>query len=122
MRTASEEATRQEDLIPHIHRAELKTSLPARAKAYPILLPLFDSDTSYYDYGCWHWPSDPAYRPDNSGGVVAEAGVDVALSALWAYPAAVILYVVDVPASVVYWCSGWMRDGFYLIFCPRKLK
>lgn len=122
LRSASKDAVRQGDLIPHIPRAELKTSLPARAKAYPILLPLFDSDTSYYDYGCWHWPSDPAYRPDNSGGVVAEAGVDVALSALWAYPAAVILYVVDVPASVVYWCSGWMRDGFYLIFCPRKLK
>ena len=61
LRSASKDAVRQGDLIPHIPRAELKTSLPARAKAYPILLPLFDSDTSYYDYGCWHWPSDPAY-------------------------------------------------------------
>lgn len=80
LRTASRVRSRQSELTDYIPQPKLLTSLPQQAKAYPILMPIADG---------------------KNGDLLVQTDAHVGPSAILAYPAAAVLFVVDIPVTVV---------------------
>ena len=80
LRTASRVRSRQSELTDYITQPKLLTTLPPQAKAYPILMPIADGQ---------------------NGDLLVQTDAHVGPSAILAYPAAAVLFVVDIPVTVV---------------------
>ena len=80
LRTSSRVRSRQSELTDYITQPMLLTTLPPQAKAYPILMPIADG---------------------KNGDLLVQTDAHVGPSAILAYPAAAVLFVVDIPVTVV---------------------
>ena len=80
LRTASRVRSRQNELTDYITQPKLLTTLPPQAKAYPILMPIAHGQ---------------------NGDLLVQTDAHVGPSAILAYPAAALLFVVDIPVTVV---------------------
>ncbi len=82
LRTASRVRNRQrEELAAYVKPTRLLTSLPKQARAYPILMPI--------------------HTNSGNGDLLVQTDVHVGPSAILAYPVAAVLFVVDIPVTVV---------------------
>ena len=88
-------------LAPCIHATELLSTMPPQARPHPILCPVYGED------GAGFW--------------LAETDAHVGPSAIWAYPAAAILFVVDVPVTVVSTTVGYTVVGIYALLYPSQV-
>lgn len=79
---------------------ELLNTLPPQAKPYPILCPVSGFD----EPGVW----------------LVQTKTHVGPSAIWAYPAAALLFVVDVPVTVVSTTVGYTVAGIYALLYPAE--
>lgn len=84
-----------------IQSTELIKGLPPQAQPYPILCPVSGFD----EPGVW----------------LAETDTHVGPSAIWAYPAAALLFVVDVPVTVVSTTVGYTVVGIYALLYPSQV-
>ena len=84
-----------------IQSAELIKALPPQAKPYPILCPVSGFD----EPGVW----------------LAETDTHVGPSAIWAYPAAALLFLVDVPVTIVSTSVGYTVVGIYALLYPSQI-
>ena len=98
--TASRHRSRQSDLTDYITQTKLLPCLPPQAKAYPILLPIADG---------------------RNGDLLVQTDVHVGSSAIWAYPAAAVLFVVDIPVTVVSSTFAFIRAGTYALLFPEEV-
>ncbi len=80
LRTASRIRSRQNELTAYIKTPELLPTLPPQAKAYPILMPIAHGE---------------------NGDLLVQTDTYVGPSAILAYPVAAVLFVVDIPVTVV---------------------
>ena len=80
LRTSSRVRSRQSELTDYITQPMLLTTLPPQAKAYPILMPIADG---------------------KNGDLLVQTDAHVGPSAILAYPAAAVIFVVDIPVTVV---------------------
>ena len=101
LRTASRECMVSHELAPRIHSTKLLNALPPQAKPYPILCPVSGFD----EPGVW----------------LAQTDTHVGPSAILAYPAAAILFVADVPVSVVSTTVGYTVAGIYALLYPSQV-
>ena len=79
LRTASRVRSRQNELTDYITQPKLLTTLPPQAKAYPILMPIAHG---------------------RNGDLLVQTDAHVGPSSILAYPAAALLFVVDIPVTV----------------------
>ena len=101
LRTPHHCDTKQQQLTDRIQTPELLTALPPRAKAYPILRPI-------YSYG-------------SEGDLLVQTESHVGPSALWAYPATALLFVADVPVTVVSSAVGGLFFGIDALLYPGEI-
>ena len=101
LRTASRECMVSHELAPRIHSTKLLNALPPQAKPYPILCPVSGFD----EPGVW----------------LAETDTHVGPSAIWAYPAAALLFLVDVPVTIVSTSVGYTVVGIYALLYPSQI-
>lgn len=100
LRTASRFRRRQNELSDYITQPKLLTSLPPQAKAYPILLPIADG---------------------RNGDLLVQTDAHVGPSVILAYPAAAVLFVVDIPVTVVSSAFAFIGAGTYALLYPEKV-
>lgn len=100
LRTASRHGSRQNELTNHIKPTGLLTSLPQQAKAYPVLMPIYNCENE---------------------DLLVQTDAHVRPSAILAYPAAALLFVVDVPTTVVASTVGYTVAGLYALICPSQV-
>ena len=99
LRTASRDRRRQNELTDYITQPKLLTTLPPQAKAYPILMPIADGQY---------------------GDLLVQTDAHVGPSAILAYPAAaVLLFVVDIPVTVVSSTVAFIGVGTYVLVTGR---
>lgn len=98
LRTASRVRSRQNELTDYITQPKLLTSLPQQAKAYPILMPIADG---------------------KYGDLLVQTDAHVGPSAILAYPAAALLFVVDIPVTVVSSTVAFIGVGTYVLVTGR---
>ena len=79
LRTASRHRSSQRELTDYITQTKLLASLPSQAKAYPVLMPI---------------------GGEENGDLLVQTDAHVGPSAILAYPAAAVLFVVDSPVTV----------------------
>ena len=79
LRTASRHKSSQRELTDYITQTKLLASLPSQAKAYPVLMPI---------------------GGEENGDLLVQTDAHVGPSAILAYPAAAVLFVVDIPVTV----------------------
>ena len=79
LRTASRHRSSQRELTDYITQTRLLASLPPQAKAYPVLMPI---------------------GGEENGDLLVQTDAHVGPSAILAYPAAAVLFVVDIPVTV----------------------
>ena len=79
LRTASRHRSSQRELTDYITQTKLLASLPSQAKAYPVLMPI---------------------GGEENGDLLVQTDAHVGPSAILAYPAAAVLFVVDIPVTV----------------------
>ncbi|MCI6980998.1 MAG: hypothetical protein MR894_02130 [Akkermansia muciniphila] len=84
-----------------VHSTKLLKALPPQARPYPILCPVSGFD----EPGVW----------------LAQTDTHVGPSAILAYPAAALLFVVDVPVSVVSTTVGYTVAGIYALLYPSQV-
>ncbi|MBR4310034.1 MAG: hypothetical protein IKT79_03300 [Akkermansia sp.] len=98
LRTASRIRRRQNELTDYITQPKLLTSLPQQAKAYPILMPIADG---------------------KNGDLLVQTDTHVGPSAILAYPVAAVLFVVDIPVTVVSSTVAFIGVGTYVLVTGR---
>ena len=99
LRTASRVRSRQSELTDYITQPKLLTTLPPQAKAYPILMPIAHGQ---------------------NGDLLVQTDAHVGPSAILAYPAAaVLLFVVDIPVTVVSSTVAFIGVGTYVLVTGR---
>ena len=79
LRTASRHRSSPRDLRDYITQTRLLASLPSQAEAYPVLMPI---------------------GGEENGDLLVQTDAHVGPSAILAYPAAAVLFVVDIPVTV----------------------
>ena len=94
LRTASQIWRRQDELTDYITQPKLLTSLPQQAKAYPILMPIAHG---------------------KNGDLLVQTDTHVGPSAILAYPMAALLFVVDIPITVVSSTVAFTVAGTYIL-------
>ena len=94
LRTDSRFCRRQNELTDYITQPKLLTSLPQQAKAYPILMPIADG---------------------KNGDLLVQTDAHVGPSAILAYPMAALLFVVDIPVTVVSSTVAFTVAGTYIL-------
>ena len=94
LRTASRISSRQNELTDYITQPKLLTFLPQQAKAYPILMPIAHG---------------------KNGDLLVQTDTHVGPSAILAYPAAALLFVVDIPVTVVSSTVAFTVAGTYIL-------
>ena len=94
LRTASQIWRRQDELTDYITQPKLLTSLPQQAKAYPILMPI---------------------ALGKNGDLLVQTDTHVGPSAILAYPMAALLFVVDIPITVVSSTVAFTVAGTYIL-------
>ena len=98
LRTASRVRSRQNELTDYITQPKLLTTLPPQAKAYPILMPIAHG---------------------KNGDLLVQTDTHVGPSAILAYPAAALLFVVDIPVTVVSSTVAFIGVGTYVLVTGR---
>ena len=98
LRTASRVRSRQNELTDYITQPKLLTTLPQQAKAYPILMPIAHG---------------------KNGDLLVQTDTHVGPSAILAYPAAAVLFVVDIPVTVVSSTVAFIGVGTYVLVTGR---
>ena len=98
LRTASRVRSRQNELTDYITQPKLLTTLPQQAKAYPILMPIADG---------------------KYGDLLVQTDAHVGPSAILAYPAAALLFVVDIPVTVVSSTVAFIGVGSSVLLTGR---
>lgn len=98
LRTASRVRSRQNELTDYITQPKLLTTLPPQAKAYPILMPIAHG------------------RNDD---LLVQTDAHVGPSSILAYPAAALLFVVDIPVTVVSSTVAFIGVGTYVLVTGR---
>ena len=98
LRTASQIWRRQDEFTDYITQHKLLTSLPQQAKAYPILMPIADG---------------------KNGDLLVQTDTHVGPSAILAYPVAAVLFVVDIPVTVVSSTVAFIGVGTYVLVTGR---
>ena len=98
LRTASRVRSRQNELTDYITQPKLLTTLPPQAKAYPILMPIAHG---------------------RNGDLLVQTDAHVGPSAILAYPAAALLFVVDIPVTVVSSTVAFIGVGTYVLVTGR---
>lgn len=101
LRTPHHCCTKQKSLTDGIQSPNLLTELPARAKAHPVRRPI-------YHYG-------------QEGDLLVQTDSRVGPSALWAYPAAALLFVADVPITLVASAADGLYFGIYALLYPGEI-
>ena len=94
LRTASRIRRRQNELTDYITQPKLLTTLPPQAKAYPILMPIAHG---------------------KNGDLLVQTDTHVGPSAILAYPMAALLFVVDIPVTVVSSTVAFTVAGTYIL-------
>ena len=89
------------ELAPRIQATELLSSLPPQARPHPILCPVYGMDEAEF--------------------CLAQTESHVGSSAVWAYPASALLFVVDVPLTVVSTTVGYTVVGIYALLYPSQV-
>lgn len=89
------------ELAPRIQATELLSTLPPQAMPHLILCPVYGEDEA----GFW----------------LAQTESHVDSSAIWAYPAAALLFVADVPVTVVSTTVGYTLVGIYALLYPYQV-
>lgn len=99
--TAARAGMTSQELAPRIQAAELLNALPPQAKPHPILCPVSGGD--------------------EPGILLAQTGTHVSPAAIWAYPAAALLFVADIPVTVVSSTVGGIGFALYALLYPAEL-
>ncbi len=84
-----------------VQPTKLLKALPPQAKPHSILCPVSGFD----EPGVW----------------LAQTDTHVGPSAIWAYPAAALLFLVDVPVTIVSTSVGYTAYGIYALIYPSQV-